>query len=220
MSARMSQPQPEEPPRERAARIARRYRELAPRAPEQGFDLLEIFPSTSEIEMEIGFGRGLFLIQRAAAAPGSALLGLEIKRKLAYRVARRCERLGLSHVRVMAGDVRAVLPGVRPDRALARVFISFPDPWWKKRHAKRRLIGDELIEQLARLLRPGGELFIQTDVEERADESLDELAAHPAFELPGGGRIADNPYGARSNREQRALQDGLPIYRILALRRP
>src|SRR5262245_4718329 len=148
----------------RAAEIARRYREHAPRAPEHGFNLFEVFPANAEIEMEIGFGRGQFLAQRSAAAPGVHLLGLEIKKKLVYQVAERFERQQLSRVRVMSGDVRAVLPGIQPEAAVARVFMHFPDPWWKKRHAKRRLFGDELIGQVARLLRPGGELFVQTDV--------------------------------------------------------
>lgn len=202
-----------------AAEMAKRYRELAPRAPDQGFSLFEIFGTTSRIELEIGFGRGLFLLQRAVSAPDVHLLGLEIKKKLAYRVAERCQRLGLSRVRVMAGDVRSVLPGVKPDAALDRVFLNFPDPWWKKKHAKRRIIAPDLLDQLARLLRPGGELFVQTDVEERADECLDELRLHPAFELAGNGLIDHNPFGAVSNREQRAVQDGLPIYRILGVRR-
>jgi tRNA (guanine-N7-)-methyltransferase len=202
-----------------ARQVARRYQDLAPRAPTENFDLIQIFPANTEIEMEIGYGRGMFLLQRAQAAPGAYLLGIEIKKKLAYHVAQRCERLGLTQVRALAGDVRVVLPGMRPDAAIARVFMHFPDPWWKKRHAKRRLISDELLDQLARLLRPGGELFIQTDVLERAEEGLAQLREHPRFELPGGGLIEHNPYAARSNREQRAIQDGLPIYRILALRR-
>jgi tRNA (guanine-N7-)-methyltransferase len=204
----------------RAAEIARMYREHAPRAPTENFDLLEVFPGNAEIELEIGYGRGLFLTQRAAAAPDAWLLGIEIKKKLAYQVAQRCERLGLSRVRALSGDVRIVLPAMQPDAALARVFMHFPDPWWKKRHSKRRLIGEELLDQLARLLRPGGELYIQTDVQERADEGLAQLREHAAFELSGdGGLIAENPYGARSNREQRAIEDGLPVFRILALRR-
>jgi tRNA (guanine-N7-)-methyltransferase len=200
----------------RAAAIARRYREEAPRAPDSGLNLFEIFPPNAEIEMEIGFGRGQFLAQRTAAAPDAYLLGLEIKKKLVYQVAQRLERLQLSRVCVMSGDVRAVLPGIVPEACLARVFMHFPDPWWKKRHAKRRLLGDELIGQVARLLRPGGELFVQTDVEERAQVGLAQLREHPAFELPDGGMLDHNPYGARSNREQRAIEDGLPVFRVLA----
>lgn len=203
----------------RAAEVAHRYQTLAPRAPERSFDLLDIFAESAEIELEIGFGRGLFLIERAASAPGSQLWGIEIKKKLAYQVAQRCAELELERVKVMAGDIRAVLTYAHPDAILARVFMHFPDPWWKKRHAKRRLVGPEVLDQLARLLRPGGELFFQTDVEERLQEALAELNAHPSFRLEGDGLIAANPYGARSNRERRAVEDGLPVYRVLAFRR-
>jgi tRNA (guanine-N7-)-methyltransferase len=196
----------------------RRYQEEAPRAPDGGFDLFEIFAPNAQIEMEIGFGRGLFIVQRAEAAKDAYLLGIEIKKKLVYRVEQRRQKLGLERVRVMAGDARIVLPEVRPDAALTRVFVNFPDPWWKKRHAKRRLLAEPLLDQIARLLRPGGELFVQTDVEERAEQCRAQLHAHTAFELPAGPAIAHNPYGARSNREQRAIEDGLPVYRILALR--
>ena len=203
---------------ERATALPVRYDELAPAAPEGGLDLAEAYPQEAEIELEIGFGRGLFLIERAAAAPDHQLVGIEIKRKWAYRVEQRCKRLELSQVRVFGGDMRTVLPEMRPAGRIARVFLNFPDPWWKKRHAKRRLMGEDVLEQVARLLRLGGECFIQTDVEERAAEYARQLADHPAFELEGDGSLDHNPYGARSNREKRAIEDGLPIYRILARR--
>jgi tRNA (guanine-N7-)-methyltransferase len=205
-----SEPDPQTP--------AERYRALAPRMPEQGLILTEVFPSSIEIEMEIGFGRGMFLVQRAARVPGSGLLGIEIKDKLAVRVAERIERRQLSHVRVLAGDARAIVAKLGPNGALARVFMHFPDPWWKKRHAKRRLLDAALLDQLARLLRPGGELFVQTDVDERAESFLTEIKQHGAFTVTGDGYVADNPFGAVSNREARAIEDGLPIYRILATR--
>ena len=113
----------------RAAEIARRYREEAPRVPEGGLDLFEIFPANTEIEMEIGFGRGQFLAQRSSAAPGAHLLGLEIKKKLVYQVAQRFERMQLSRVRVMSGDVRTVLPGIQPeagDRARVHELSQIP----------------------------------------------------------------------------------------------
>jgi len=195
-----------------------RYRALAPRAPDSGIDLIDFFGATTEIEMEIGFGRGMFLVQRAQTSREVSLLGLEIKTKLAYQVAQRVQRLGLERVKVIAGDVRVLLPAIRPAHSLARVFLHFPDPWWKKRHAKRRLATDDLLGELARLLRSGGELFVQTDVEERVQDWLQALDAHPAFGLAGSGLLATNPYGAVSNRERRAIEDGLPVFRILAKR--
>ncbi|MDD9966482.1 MAG: tRNA (guanosine(46)-N7)-methyltransferase TrmB [Myxococcales bacterium] len=169
--------------------------------------------------MEIGFGRGMFLIQRAAAAPGSFLLGFEIKTKWAYLVEQRCRREGLPNVRVSCGDVREIFPRLQPRGQVARAFMHFPDPWWKKRHAKRRLVGSDLLDELARLLRPGGELFLQSDVEERAELHLAHVAQHSDFVLAGqDGWLEDNPYLARSNRERRAIEDGIPIYRTLAHR--
>lgn len=221
MDEREPGPKPDPASAEERLAIARRYRALAPRLSEGGLDLVELFAPKTELEIEIGFGRGMFLVQRAQAAPDSGLLGIEIKDKLAVRVNERIARLGLAgSVRVLAGDVRVLLPQLRPSGCVARVFMCFPDPWWKKRHARRRLLAAPLLDELARLLRPGGELFLQTDVEERAEGFLEALRAHPAFELAGGGYHPDNPYGARSNREARAIEDGLPIFRILARTRP
>jgi tRNA (guanine-N7-)-methyltransferase len=199
----------------------RRYVALAPAPPEGPIDLLTLWPATrdGDIELEIGFGRGMFLIERAQAAPTSRLLGIEIKRKWAYLVSERAARLDLPGVRVFGADARDVLLRLGPDQCLARAFMHFPDPWWKKRHAKRRLRGQDTLDPLARLLRPGAELFIQTDVEDRAHDFVADLRAHDGFDVPADPFIVDHAYGARSNREKRAITDGLPVYRILARRR-
>jgi tRNA (guanine-N7-)-methyltransferase len=198
----------------------RRYIALAPAAPEGAIDVASLFPAGGDLEIEIGFGRGMFLIERAAAAPESRILGIEIKRKWAYLVEQRCKRLGLDHVRVFGGDARDILLRLGPEGVFSRVFMHFPDPWWKKRHEKRRLRGPQTFDPVARLLRPGGELFIQTDVEERATTFVDDLRAHEAFSVPEPPYLTgDNPYGARSNREKRAIEDGLPVFRILVRRR-
>lgn len=215
----MSEP-PSVGPSTDAREFAARYRSWASRVPEQGLDLSEVFPKSTEIEMEIGFGRGMFLRQRAERVPDHGLLGIEIKSKWAYLVEQRARAAGQTNVRVFAGDVRELLPRLRPQGGLARVFIHFPDPWWKKRHAKRSVVCPQTLDALAPLLRTGGELFVQTDVQHRAEAHRELLASHPAFELgAAGGWLLANPYGAVSNREARAEQDGLPVYRVLARRR-
>lgn len=204
LSTRLPQPDPH------------RYRAIAPAPPEGPLDLPTLLPGSGEIEIEIGFGHGLFLYERAAQRPDARLLGLEIKRKWAFLVAERCLKRGLSNVTVWAADARMLLPRV-PAASVARLYMHFPDPWWKKRHLKRRLIGDTLLDEIARVLRPDGEFFLQTDVAERASLHLAAIAEHPAFALAGReGYLDDNPYGARSNREARAALDGLPVYRTLA----
>lgn len=199
-----------------------RYGEMARRAPDGDIDFDTLLPGEGPRELEIGFGRGRFLIERARSAPGSRILGIEIKAKWGHLVEERRKREGLTHVVALSGDARQILPRLRPHAGLARVFLHFPDPWWKKKHGKRRVLDDDFLREVARLLAPGGELFMQTDVEDRGIEMRDRIVSYevegkPAFALEGGFEIA-NPYGARSNREARADEDHLPVYRVLAKR--
>lgn len=196
-----------------------RYRAIAPAPPEGPLALDSMLTGSGELELEIGFGHGLFLYERAVAVPTSRIVGLEIKKKWAFLVAERCAKRGLDNVTVWAADARAVLPRIG-SATVSRVFMHFPDPWWKHRHTKRSLVGEALLDQIARVLRPAGEFFLQTDVAERAAMHVAALAQHEAFELGGeAGYLAQNPYGARSNREARAHEDGLPVYRTLARKR-
>lgn len=198
----------------------RLYREHAPRAPEGRFSLPSAIPGTGPIELDIGFGRGMSLFERSEAAPGSRILGIEVKSKLAYRVDERLRRRGIENVAVFCGDAREILKRAEPSRSVRRVAVHFPDPWWKKRHDKRRVIGEALLTELTRLMEPGAELFIQTDVEHRAEQYVHQLRSWPELQLvTDTGYVQDNPFGARSNREKRALRDGLPIWRILATRK-
>lgn len=194
-----------------------RYELLARRPPEGVIDLETLVPGTGELELEIGFGRGRFLIERAQAAPGSRIVGIEIKSKWSHLVEERRKKLGLGNVVALYGDAREVLPRLGPDGSLARAFVHFPDPWWKKRHARRRVVDDALMTQLGRLMRPGGALFVQTDVEERAIAMAERIAGSASFRVAPGFE-QPNPYGARSNREARADEDGLPVFRIHATR--
>lgn len=171
------------------------------------------------VEIELGPGRGGFIQERAAAEPTGSILGLEIRRKWASIVDGRLAKLGIaSRARVLAEDARIALPRLGPDASVKRFFSHFPDPWWKKRHQKRIMLAAPLVGEVARLLERGGELFVQTDVEERANEVEALLAADarftPSGDAVGSARLAENPYGARSPRERRAMADGLPIHRI------
>lgn len=198
----------------------RRYDQVTPRAPEGPLDLNALVPGTlgSELDLEIGFGRGASLFRRLEADPAVRLLGIEIKSKWTYKVDERRRREGIERLRVWAGDAREIVTRAGPDACLARVIVQFPDPWWKKRHGKRRVVGEALLDECARLLRDGGEFFVQTDVPDRAELYDEVIDAHPLFErLP---TPTTNPYGAMSNREKRALEDGLPIHRTLARRIP
>ena len=197
----------------------RRYHLIAPRHDEGRLDLAAFLPGDGPLELDVGFGRGLSVFERAAVAPESRILGVEIKNKWSFLVEERRKRMGLEKVRVLAADIRELLPRCDPPGAFQRASVHFPDPWWKKRHRKRRVVDTPFLDALQRSLALGGELFVQTDVEDRALIYRDSIAAHPGFELQGDkGFIETNPFGAVSNREKRAAEDGLPVWRILAHR--
>jgi len=177
-------------------------------------DLGALVGGDQPLELDIGFGRGRSLLVRARQGK-SRVIGLEIKAKWAHRVEQRRVREGLGNARALCADARELLARSGPDGSVQRVFVHFPDPWWKKRHTKRRVVSDGFLDTLARLIRVGGELLVQTDVDDRADDYEALLVAHRAFTVR---RVAENPFGAESNREVRAAEDGLPVFRLLATR--
>jgi tRNA (guanine-N7-)-methyltransferase len=205
----------------------------APRLPEG--DALDpramVGGGEAPVELEIGPGRGGFIVDRLTAFPDVRMVGLEVRRKWAQIVDERLRERGLGRRgRVFAEDARAALPRL-VGGTVHTVFVHFPDPWWKKRHQKRRVATAELLGECARLLVPGGELFFQTDVEDRADGFEALVTTEPRL-VPWGdpaagaggaephspdirsARLRKNPYGALSPRERRAVADGLPIVRL------
>ncbi|MBS2018189.1 MAG: tRNA (guanine-N7)-methyltransferase [Deltaproteobacteria bacterium] len=171
------------------------------------------------LEIEIGPGpKAGFLLERVVSAPAAGLIGLEIRRKWAFVGDEKLAKVAPGRARVFCEDARLALPRLGPNGTFARAFLHFPDPWWKKRHQKRLVMGDAFLTQIARLLVEGGELYVQTDVEERAELYERHVGEHPAFtpwgDAEGSPRMAENPYGARSPREHRAIEDGLPVFRM------
>ncbi len=192
----------------------------APRLPEgERVALGSLVTGTGPLLVEIGPGRGMFAMQWAEQHPEGRLVALEIRRKWATILDERLAKRGLSHARCFAEDAGAALPRLGPDGGADFAAVHFPDPWWKKRHAKRLVVRDEFVGELARLVRPGGTVLVQTDVEDRAAEYLARFLEHPAFVNLGDPYVAESPFApARSNREARAIEDGLPVYRIVLRR--
>ena len=192
----------------------------APRLPEGNPVDLSLLVGGAPVELEIGPGRGGFLFERLAEDPSVRIVGLEIRRKWATIVDRRLADRGYgSRARVFAEDARYALPRFVAE-SISRVFVHFPDPWWKKRHHKRLVVGVPLLDEVARVLVQRGEVFVQTDVEERAAGYEALFASHAAFTPYGeAARVEAFPFAARSPRERRALADGLPVFRLRYRRR-
>jgi tRNA (guanine-N7-)-methyltransferase len=120
------------------------------------------------VEVEIGFGRGDFLLDRAQRRPDTLLIGYETKNKAARLCLQRVERYGIGNLWISDDDCRFSLPRVIDDGQLAAVHILFPDPWWKPGHQVKRLFSPPFVDLLAAKLQPGGLLHVKTDVDEYA----------------------------------------------------
>ena len=133
-----------------------------------------------EVWLEIGFGSGEHLIAQASAHPDVGLIGCEPFLNGVVAALGQIVREGLANVRLRRGDAQTLLEAA-PDAFFSRVFILYPDPWPKRRHNKRRVVSDAMIEALARVLRPGGELRFATDIDDYAGWTLRRFLASPHF---------------------------------------
>lgn len=176
-------------------------------------DLLRLFPGgPSEAWLEIGFGGAEHMLWQAKANPQAGIIGCEPFEDGVVKALAAIEADGIGNVRLYADDVRPLLRWL-PEGALSRAFILFPDPWPKKRHQKRRLFSPELLRLLARVLRPGAELRLATDIGDYARTALLAVAGSPDFrwtaEAAADWRVrpADWPatrYEAKAGREGRS----------------
>jgi tRNA (guanine-N7-)-methyltransferase len=177
-------------------------------------DWIALFGNDQPVELEVGSGKGLFLVNAARANPGRNFLGVEISRKYARLAAERLARHRIGNARLWAGDVRDVLRRV-PDASLRAVHVYFPDPWWKKRHKKRRVFNEALVTAIDRILQPGGELHVASDVEEYFQLIRELIAASPAFRerpAPVAG-APEHDFDYLTNFERKYRLEGRPIHR-------
>ena len=126
-------------------------------------DLREIFGNDHPVELEIGSGKGTFILARAAARPEVNFLGLEYARAYAAYCADRIRRAGLANARMLRVEAAHFCKVCLPDECLLRVHVYFPDPWPKRRHNRRRLIQPNFLADVRRTLAPGGQLIVVTD---------------------------------------------------------
>lgn len=166
--------------RRRARKLSNRQSELLRQTlPRVSFDLKDAH-NVTDAWLEIGFGGGEHLIWQAKHNPSTTLIGCEPFEDGVVKVLSAIETENMSNIRVHMGDARDVLR-LLPDACLERVFVLFPDPWPKKKHQKRRLISPATLEMLARVMKPGSELRIATDIGDYARTVLEALNGSPSF---------------------------------------
>ncbi|MHA1564563.1 MAG: tRNA (guanosine(46)-N7)-methyltransferase TrmB [Alphaproteobacteria bacterium] len=137
-------------------------------------------PRRGRVWLEIGFGDGEHLAWQAAANPNVGFIGAEPFVNGVAALLARLDEQGLENVRILDDDVRPLLQVLAP-AGLERVFILFPDPWPKARHRRRRIVNDRCLADLARLIRPGGELRLATDDRDYARWMLRHMQQRPEF---------------------------------------
>ena len=169
------------------------------------------------IEVEIGCAEAQFLFERAAREPDRTYVGLEIRQDLVALVNRKARETGVP-VHAVFCQAQLHLVEIFAPASVDRVYVNFPDPWFKRRHQKRRMVDAVLADGIARVARPDADVFVQTDVWDIALDAMSALERDGRFRNVAGEWSfwrTGNPYGVRSWREQNAEETGLPIWRML-----
>lgn len=174
-----------------------------------------LFGRQAPLEVEVGSGKGLFIESVARQNPMRDYFGVEIAAKYARFAAARLAKHGLQNAVILHGDGHRLFAELLPDESLDAVHVYFPDPWWKKRHHKRRLMNEAFVKLLQRKLKPGGALHYWTDVQDRNSETLELLATHTqlAGPLDVAERPAQHDLDYHTHFERRMRLNNLPIYR-------
>jgi tRNA (guanine-N7-)-methyltransferase len=183
-------------------------------------DLTAIFADSAlPLHLDIGCARGRFILRMAEAAPDWNYLGVEIREPLVTEANRIADEHGLRNLHYAFCNAMLwldkLLEGI-PDRRLQTVTIQFPDPWFKKKHAKRRMVNAEMIDMIADRLAAEGRVFVQTDIEFLADEMFELFRRDKRFtEMP----ITENPFPIKTEREKAVEEKSLAVFRSFFIRR-
>ncbi len=169
---------------------------------------VEVFSNEHPVEIEIGIGKGRFILDAARRREDVNYVGVEWAMKYLRMAHARCVRRELSNLRFVRADAREFVEFFVPERSVNAYHIYFPDPWPKKRHHKRRLFNREFLNEVERTLMPGGLLWLATDFAEYFEVMEDVL--RESDRLREIDRVWD---GAKTNYEEKYLAVGKPIYR-------
>ncbi|MEU8949862.1 tRNA (guanosine(46)-N7)-methyltransferase TrmB [Streptomyces sp. NPDC048489] len=180
-------------------------------------DLAELFGAGLPVVLEIGFGMGEATARMATEDPGTGILAVDVHTPGQGNLLNLADQNGLSNIRVGNGDAIILLREMLPPDSLSGLRVYFPDPWPKKRHHKRRLIQPEFLDLAATRLAPGALVHCATDWEPYAEQMLEVLTAHPAFEntAPDGGFAPRPGFRPLTRFEGQGLEKGHVVNDLL-----
>lgn len=143
-----------------------------------------VFGDDGPVWVEIGPGRGEFLLTVASAYPQRNFFAIERSRRRVVEIQRKLAADGLPNARVVRADASCLIPYF-PDASVSGYVAQFPDPWWKRRHHRRRVFTASFVEHMARTLIPGGTIEVVTDVGEYFKLIQELLDSNPSLERVG-----------------------------------
>jgi len=178
--------------------------------------LKKVFANPGQpLHLDVGCARGRFIFRMADAKPNWNFLGLEIREPLVIEANQIAAVQHLTNLRYEFCNAMVWLGPLLediPDGVLQMVTIQFPDPWFKKKHAKRRMVNSELVDAVVNKLATAGQIFVQTDIEFLAAEMFDLFRANENLrEMP----VKENPFPVKTERERAVEIKELPIYRSM-----
>lgn len=185
-----------------------------------------VFGAERPLEVELGFGRPHFLFERAAERPDHDVVGIEWKGRFVEMARARVAREHIANVVPLHGNAWLLFGALFSPSSLAGVTLNFPDPWWKAKHEKRRIVNDAFASLVVDRLATGGFVFIQTDVASLLERMLEVFeGVSPAdgqalVNSAGPLRLAPKkPMRASSHREKKCVVAGVPVFRALLVKR-
>lgn len=168
------------------------------------------------LTIEIGFQMGEFAVAYCLREPQRRYVGFEVRKKFCEETHAALLAAGVQNAVICLVDAREMLPLVLEPGTLDELLVFFPDPWWKPRHVKKRLLTAEFIAEAAKYLRPGGRLLLKTDVHEYADWAEELMRADPHYAVT---RLEDPAAGLPFTlRERRCRLHGYPTWAVEARR--
>ena len=179
------------------------------------FNPRSLFPVAQDIELEIGSGKGHFVLTYSEKNPQRNYLGNEVARKYADFAAYRLAKHKRDNARILQGDGLHLINELMPDSSVVAVHVYFPDPWWKDRHRKRRVIQPLSVKSIERIMKPKGVFHFWTDVEQYFEEACETVTAESGLSGPHEVEVLrpEHDMDYRTHFERRMRKNGHDVFR-------
>ncbi|TWU38426.1 tRNA (guanosine(46)-N7)-methyltransferase TrmB [Novipirellula artificiosorum] len=176
-----------------------------------------VFGNGQPLEVEVGSGKGLFLTNASQSTPEHNFLGIEIQQKCAEHAAGRLAKAKVGNAIMVCGNAEPLFEERIAVGTLEAVHVYFPDPWWKKRQRKRRVVNETSIANIAKAIRPGGRFHFWTDVLdyfEQTVEMIAQIAPELGVPIPEEETEAQHDLDYHTHFERRSRKYRIPVYRV------